>query len=367
MSVPPAFLGPFFIRKSVAFAGITLLLYDYLLTLPLEVSRIWDVPWTLFKVLFLVNRYGNLIGQTVVMLEETGYLSHGSPKFCVVFQLYSAIFAVLSEESIRILVAMRVCALLRIERKVSVSLSGLYALYGLGTIMVSTYLWATLPPLPILFLNATGICFSPVPPFNWGTRLLILVIDTFMFLIVYHRLFRPIQDAREVQPSQLNRLLTRDALLFYIAAMFNVLFTIVCWSVYSGDPRSFTLDTITHPFLSVIGQRLILNLGRLRAQPDSTRGVSREINRHITVMVDQQVMYQSDLGDWTGSRMADLHKRDRGHHLWASRAGRDGEGVYELSVIRRDAVSKDSPPFVGAIRARALRERDTYESSDDSE
>lgn len=45
-----------------------------------QVTYIWDAPWTFVKALFLINRYGNLIGQTFLMLEETGYISHNSQR-----------------------------------------------------------------------------------------------------------------------------------------------------------------------------------------------------------------------------------------------------------------------------------------------
>jgi len=38
-------------------ASITILIFDYFLTLPSETSLIWSARWTCFKVLFLVTRY----------------------------------------------------------------------------------------------------------------------------------------------------------------------------------------------------------------------------------------------------------------------------------------------------------------------
>jgi hypothetical protein len=45
---------------------------------------IWNAPWTLVKVMFLINRYGNLLGQTFVLLEEAGLLTNNSQEVCVV-------------------------------------------------------------------------------------------------------------------------------------------------------------------------------------------------------------------------------------------------------------------------------------------
>lgn len=38
------------------------------------------------------------------------------------------------------------------------------------------------------------------------------------------------------------------------------------------------------PFLAVMGQRLVVNLRRLRARPDSTRDISREVERQMAAM-----------------------------------------------------------------------------------
>lgn len=63
-------------------------MYDHILTFDKEVSQdharedmkvmtytqvefIWQAPWTVTKVVFLLNRYGNLVCQTVVQLVWT--------------------------------------------------------------------------------------------------------------------------------------------------------------------------------------------------------------------------------------------------------------------------------------------------------
>ena len=83
-----------------------------------QAAYIWDNPWTVVKILFTVNRYGNLIGQTFIILEETGYLSRGSQRvclfvflrhllsfiahqFCTAYELFISSFVILTGESIR--------------------------------------------------------------------------------------------------------------------------------------------------------------------------------------------------------------------------------------------------------------------------
>jgi hypothetical protein len=51
------------------------------------VEHIWYAPWTTVKALFLLNRYGTLIGQSFLVLGELGILSHGSRKIHVSLML----------------------------------------------------------------------------------------------------------------------------------------------------------------------------------------------------------------------------------------------------------------------------------------
>ncbi|KAN0088198.1 hypothetical protein V8E55_005255 [Tylopilus felleus] len=163
MSIPSTVLDQVFIRKLSVFAGYTFLLYDYLLTLGLEVEFIWDAPWTTVKTLFLFNRYLTLIGQTFIMLEETGYLSHNSERFCAAFQLFIPFFVIFSGESIRLLVAMRACAILGCKRIVSVIWNILYVLYSFVILGVALWFWNHAGPLHFQYLSETGICITPAP------------------------------------------------------------------------------------------------------------------------------------------------------------------------------------------------------------
>lgn len=55
---------------------------------------------------------------------------------------------------------------------------------------------------------------------------------------------------------------------------------------------------ISYPFLAVTGQRVILNLRRFRARQDTTRDLSREVDRQIAAMDDELSDRQSE--HWLG-------------------------------------------------------------------
>ena len=53
--------------------SITLLIYDYILTLPMEVSLIWRAKWTVMKVLYVIQRYLPFEDTVIVLLHCTPF------------------------------------------------------------------------------------------------------------------------------------------------------------------------------------------------------------------------------------------------------------------------------------------------------
>ncbi|KAN0088209.1 hypothetical protein V8E55_005266 [Tylopilus felleus] len=287
MSVPPGFLKGLFVRKSVNFSGYTLLLYDYLITFPLEVQYIWGSPWTPVKAGFLVNRYGNLIGQALVMLEETGYVSHGSEEFCKYFRLYCSLYMVFSADFIRILVVMRAWAIWGCRYGVAVFAITLYVLYVLA--VSARVIYSQIESKGILFdhLRQVGVCASQIPRYIWLMWAATLVLDTVVLVMVWHSLRRLFKEASGNCRSPLVHLLVRDAILFYAASVFNNVFSIICWTVFRKDPTCFLQIGISFPLLrSVVGQRLVLNLRGFQARHLTTSDLSQEVDRQMAMMGD---------------------------------------------------------------------------------
>jgi len=144
-------------------------------------------------------------------------------------------------------------------------------------------------------------------------------------LSAYQRIVRG--SAIAVDPSTHTRYLA--ALLFYFATVFNVSLCIICWTIYSQDPRNFIQILITCPVISVAGQRLILNLRRFRGQPDTSHNFGLMANREVAVMDDRYCQSGHGVGsaarDGTSSgmiRMVDLHSHS--HSL-----DHRGEGVLD--------------------------------------
>ncbi|KAF9224117.1 hypothetical protein BS17DRAFT_808385 [Gyrodon lividus] len=290
MSVPPDFLKLLFTRKSLFFVGHSLLVYDYLLTLSLEVEYVWKARWTIVKGTFLLNRYGNLIGQSFIVLAEVGLLGRSSQKFCQDFNMFATVFAVFSAESIHILVLMRAWAIWGCTHRVAAWLITLYVTYMLIVIGMVAYSASSASFFRFLYLDEIGVCVGVISSNVWLSYLVTLLLDTGMFAMVIYSLRKFVRESRHLYPSALLHLLVRDAVAFYLASVYNNVFTMLCWkwgrTAYRQDPRSLLELGVSFPALSLVGQRLVLNLRGLQTRRYTTRDLSREVDRQMEAMGD---------------------------------------------------------------------------------
>ncbi|OAX36204.1 hypothetical protein K503DRAFT_320674 [Rhizopogon vinicolor AM-OR11-026] len=281
MSLPVSFAVAVWVRTTFSSAGFTLLVYDYVLTLRDEVTYIWNAPWTVVKVMFFINRYGNLAAQTFISLEESGLLADNSQSFCRKFALITTIFMLLSSESIHILVLMRAWAIWGTRertKKIFIWSYVIYCLVQLGGAM------GTLNRRHIFYfqyLDVVGVCVGRMPKFVWLStfgRLGSFAMSSFHILktIKLHS-----QEFRVLYPSGLVHVLVRDAIIFFVVSILSDGLTIASWTAFSDSPKYLLAKGFANPLLSVAGQRLVLNLRGLKTRTYETRDLSCEVDRQI--------------------------------------------------------------------------------------
>ncbi|KAG1874460.1 hypothetical protein F4604DRAFT_745347 [Suillus subluteus] len=290
MSLSPQFMESLWVRKSFSAAGHTLLVYDYLLTLRDESVYIWDAPWTIVKVLFLLNRYGNLIGQTVVRLEEAGLLAHDSQKFCQCFAIFTSCFMFLSVESIHILVLVRAWAIWGTQKRVTNILAWSYVIYVV-TLLASTSYSLYAGNIQYLFLDVIHVCVTTMPKYVWLVYFGSFILDAVLFVLTMRSLRIHSREFQQLYPSTLLHVLFRDAIIFFVASMFCNALTIASWTAFWNNPKYFLAKGFATPLLSVVGQRLVLNLRGLKTRTYATRDLSREVDRQL------QAFAEADLDD----------------------------------------------------------------------
>ncbi|KAH7916517.1 hypothetical protein BJ138DRAFT_283572 [Hygrophoropsis aurantiaca] len=81
-SLPPEIIFDLGIVRTTSFASYVLLIWDIFLTIEDEITYIWGSPRSAAKVLYLCNRYDNLLVQPVSLAQTTQYQSELDEKTC---------------------------------------------------------------------------------------------------------------------------------------------------------------------------------------------------------------------------------------------------------------------------------------------
>ncbi|KAG2364833.1 hypothetical protein BDR07DRAFT_749369 [Suillus spraguei] len=232
MAPSPEFMQDLWVRRILSTTGHTLLVYDYLLTLKDEVYYIWNRPWTVVKVLFLINRYGNLIGQTFIRLEEAGLLSHGSQVFCNRFTLSTSCFMFLSMESIHIIVLVRTWAIWGTQKRMASILIWSYVFYVLVLIGTAAYN-ATTNHTQFSQLDVTNICVRAISSHVWLICLGSFFLDTLLFALTMRSLWIYSMRFQTLHHSNLLYILVRDTIIFFIVSMLSNALRMTVLTAYS--------------------------------------------------------------------------------------------------------------------------------------
>lgn len=74
-------------------SGYGLLVFDYLLTLSDEIAYIWPSRWSLVKIIYLANRYGNLSMLGLMTWHIAGDLYSEAPSVRLFFSSPSSLSA----------------------------------------------------------------------------------------------------------------------------------------------------------------------------------------------------------------------------------------------------------------------------------
>ncbi|KAG2144277.1 hypothetical protein DEU56DRAFT_900131 [Suillus clintonianus] len=294
MSPSTQFMEGLWVRTAFSAAGHTLLVYDYLLTFKYEFFYIWKAPWTVVKILFLLNRYGNLIGQTAIRLEEAGLLAHGSQLFCQRFAIFTTCFMFISTESIHILVLVRAWAIWGTRKRVTTILIWSYMLYVI-MLLAGSANTLHISHIPYLHLDMIQVCVAEMPKYVWLIYVGSFILDAVLFILTTRSLWKYSREFRALYPSELLHVLFRDAILFFIASMFSNALTVASWTAYRDNPKYFLGKGFATPLLSVAGQRLVLNLRGLKTRTYTTRDISRDVDRQLQAFADADLPGGDDI------------------------------------------------------------------------
>lgn len=276
------FLADLWMRRTFVAAGYSLLFYDYFLTLGEEAKYVWNAPWRPVKAIFLISRYGNLVGQSVILCGELGVLNYNSLNFCGGYSVCCDVFIIASAEVSHALVLMRAWALWRCQKALVISLVVLYTTVIVAVLTVSTTNVVQDSPPEYIHFRDLGLCIRWVGDDAWALFVASLLLDTVLAVATVLSL---LTYSNAIQHrSSLIQLLFRDACIFYFVSVLHSAFSIICWTMYSHNPKYLLAPGLTLPMVSITSQRVMLNLRSLNCHYPTTRDLSREVDRQMGVL-----------------------------------------------------------------------------------
>ncbi|KAJ8591435.1 hypothetical protein M405DRAFT_814417, partial [Rhizopogon salebrosus TDB-379] len=221
--------------------------------------------------MFLVNRYGNLVGQTYIRLEEAGLFTYHSRPVCCSLTILLKYYLVL--------VLMRAWAIWGTRKRVTQVLIMGYICWVLMLMGATTYGINKKAQFP--HFDSVKIC--------WLSHVASFVLDSLVFVLTMRSLRKYSREFQYLYPSGLLHILVRDAIMFFVVSIFGDAWTIVSWTAYSKDPRYFLAKAFSSPLLSVAGQRLVLNLKSLKTRTYTTNDISHEVDRQLEAFVEVSI------------------------------------------------------------------------------
>ncbi|KAF8308398.1 hypothetical protein DL93DRAFT_2159055 [Clavulina sp. PMI_390] len=247
-------------------ASVSVLVYDYFLTLNDEMRFIWKLRLSPVKILFLVNRYATPVALCFSIVELSGFFEFNI-QVCQLTLFGGGIVLILLSSTWNWLMAIRVHALYSLNPK----LKWLLAIY-LASSTITSLALSIQKMVPLartaLVIRDMRVCVPsvPLPSYYWNLWVPALVFETTMFsmaiwkLITMHKLLK----------YQLLQLLTRDALLYFASLTILRIVNIIQFA----GPNPYKVHEAVFLYIglgSTLVSRMVLNLHGLM---DNTTTIS---------------------------------------------------------------------------------------------
>jgi len=254
-----AHLGNMNYNYYVTLVSITILVYDFFLTFPMEVERFWFVSRVNFAIfLFYINRYLIILGYIPILIENFWVTDDPAKKqICRSLQTYHECLSTVVQLIVAVLLIMRTYALYKRDIRV------LVVFVSISIILFAGGSWAgyggyTSPvDQDVLVHVGCGVLYSS----DRAKRFALSWASMFLFdiLVFGMTLYRIIGLRRSNTASVLTTVFMRDGAMYFgitaTCALVNIL------SLLLGQPLTRDVGvTFTNVISSVVMSRLMLNL-----------------------------------------------------------------------------------------------------------
>ncbi|KAI0638558.1 hypothetical protein C8Q77DRAFT_1154181 [Trametes polyzona] len=275
-----------FVVRSLTLAGYVILLCECVVTFPDEVKYIWPTRWSMVKVIYLLNRYGNIVFLGLADAQLMGIWWNPSPDFCFRATLLLSFVQLISFALVHVLVLLRAWATWGRQKKMLTILGSLFLLYASVSIAMLVYGVIDSGDDAYPLSSVTKTCIGMLPAHAWVLWVpgLTLECATFVLTMVSIRQYNVHRHWRD--HSSVVRIIYRDGVAYFFVTLFSNAFNILVWARDADRPLNMLSTSFTLCLMIVAGQRLVLDLRKVTDAHDglSTTRVGREVERAIEAL-----------------------------------------------------------------------------------
>ncbi|KIO33649.1 hypothetical protein M407DRAFT_17611 [Tulasnella calospora MUT 4182] len=250
--------------RYVGVAGYTILIYDHILTFPIEVELVWRKPKGHVTYAFLFNRYLVPLVIAIGIFQMSGLGRNLPPAFCHAWLYVEGACMMLCYGIAHYMAALRVRALHSARPWVDRTLWTAGTLYALVTVSIT---------LAILVNVAKSFTWDPTfnacngtpTSYMHGSWIPGLFFESVLFALI---ILKAVRDWRKDLSFPITRLLYRDGFLYFGVmagcSVFNIIASSALKSTYILLAKYFCFSLVT-----VMSSRIVLNLRTLRHGPSA--------------------------------------------------------------------------------------------------
>ncbi|KAL5522778.1 hypothetical protein ACEPAG_8796 [Sanghuangporus baumii] len=340
---PSSIIHQIDINYFLSLVGITILYYDYVLTLDEEVSFFWRKRTGTVSVLFFSNRYVSILGSAALILQTFGrwpskvlfflfldriswlkirWRRRGATKgirsSCDNLQKYHQFLSIVVQIIVGIIMILRTYALYELNRKILwilSSLAGTIIVIGIWSVIgdfpsaILPYNISSIPGCHTLISRGLGIRLAAA----WGS---LFAFDTVVIILTLRKAIQ----VKKAQNQKLYHVLIRDGTIYYLVFSLINLAQILLFVIGTPLLRG-VLTTFANVVSTTLISRLMLNLKnpRLFQQCRSGETTMSTLGAFVAPAPNIHIELQTFFSDATYS------SDDRTHSTSTSRSIKDRE------------------------------------------
>jgi len=272
-------------------------IYDYLLTLHIEIELIWFARWTYTKTLFLIMRYTALVGSLILLHNQL--FPDVSVEMCKTMYPMGAYMVLVVIFLAQVMIAIRTWAVWRRSRILGVGLGALLLGILIFSCIRTSKFFTTVEYAPPLYPGYRG-CFitKASGEILWPDYVYTTVVEATVLILMAVSAFRSYRNGKS---SELSHVVHRDGIMFYVFLL-CITATSMTMKIVATSDMKFMIDPLMNAMYPVLVARIVFNI---RTVGSSGQLIELHTGYHesLAVAMPLQVMF---VGDRTESTDYDI-------------------------------------------------------------